>query len=66
MSDRRHKYSETVPKILLNPSPMLRTDQTGKQDKLSIRSDRYLFFFKMIFCNMRSKSPIRIIQAQLT
>lgn len=67
MSDRRHNYSETVPKILLNPSPLLRTDQTGKQDKFAITSGRhpFFFFFKMIFCNMRCKSPIGIIQAHL-
>lgn len=45
MSDRRHNYSETVPKILLNPSPLLRTDQTGKQDKFAITSGRHPFFF---------------------
>lgn len=45
MSDRRHNYSETVPKILLNPSPLLRTDQTGKQDKFAITSGRYFLFF---------------------
>lgn len=58
MSDRRHNYSETVPKILLNPSPLLRTDQTGKQDKFAITSGRFFFFFflKMIFGNMRCKS----------
>lgn len=45
MSDRRHNYSETVPKILLNPSPLLRTDQTGKQDKFAITSGSFVFFF---------------------
>lgn len=39
MSDRRHKYSETVPKILL--ILLLhsgQTDQTCNQDKFSLRS----------------------------